>query len=272
MVVGVFDWKKVKDLNPKKKSHLKHETVGIYAVWLREFKRFYRDKARFVSSIVRPLMWLLIIGLGIGASMRFSGLDLDYLPFITPGIIGMSVLFTSLFSGVSVIWDREFGFLKEMLVAPISRVSIIIGKALGGTTASIVQSIIIIIIAAFIGVSITLPSLLMLILTIIIVSVGFVSLGITIASLMDTMEGFNVIMNFIVMPMFLLSGALFPINNLPSSISWIIYLNPMTYCVEAMRYSMIGVSSFNIVLSFGFILVFSVSMSLIAAIAFSRRK
>jgi len=262
----------VKKLNLKSKFQLKHEIVGIYAVWLREFKRFYRDKARFASSIIRPLMWLFIIGLGIGGSMKFSGMDLDYLPFITPGIIGMSVLFTSLFSGVSVIWDREFGFLKEMLVAPISRVSIIIGKALGGATSSIIQSIIIIIIAFSIGVSITLTSLLMLVPIIIIVSVGFVALGITIASLMDTMEGFSVIMNFIVMPMFLLSGALFPINNLPSSVSWVIYINPMTYAVETMRYSMIGVSSLGITISLIFVLVFSILMSLIAAVVFSRRR
>jgi len=259
-------------LNPKNKSKLKHDMIGVYTVWLREFKRFYRDKARFASSIVRPLLWLFIIGLGIGGSMRFSGMDLDYLPFITPGIIGMSVLFTSLFSGVSVIWDREFGFLKEMLVAPISRVSIILGKALGGATASIIQSLIIIVIAIFIGVPITTSSFLMLLPTITIISVGFVALGITIASLMDTMEGFNVIMNFIVMPMFLLSGALFPINNLPSSINWIIYVNPMTYSVETMRYSMIGISSFNITISFIFVLTFSVLMSLIAAVVFSRRK
>lgn len=259
-------------LNPKNKKQLKHETIGVYAVWLREFKRFYRDKARLASSIVRPLLWFLILGFGIGGSMRFSGMDLDYLPFITPGIIGMSVLFTSLFSGVSVIWDREFGFLKEMLVAPISRISIIIGKALGGATASMVQSVILILIASFIGVHFSMASIMMTLPTIVVISVGFVALGITIASMMDTMEGFSVIMNFIVMPMFLLSGALFPINNLPTGMTWIIYVNPMTYSVEALRYTTIGVSSFNIFVSFGLVVAFSATMSIIAAFAFSRRK
>jgi len=251
---------------------LAHEMVGVYAVWLREFKRFYRDRSRLASSIVRPLLWLFILGLGIGGSMKFSGTDFDYLPFITPGIIGMSVLFTSLFSGISVIWDREFGFLKEMLVAPISRISIIIGKALGGATASLVQSVILIVIAYFIGVQFSMASMIVLLPTIVIISVGFVALGIAIASMMDTMEGFNVIMNFIVMPMFLLSGALFPISNLPAAISWILYINPMTYSVEILRYVALGVSSFDIAISFAAVFVFSATMSIIAAIAFSRRK
>jgi ABC-2 type transport system permease protein len=251
---------------------LKRELVGIYAVWLREFKRFYRDKAGFVSSIARPMLWLLILGLGIGGAMRFSGMNLDYLPFITPGIIAMSVLFTSLFSGISVIWDREFGFLKEMLVAPISRKSIIIGKSLGGSTSSIIQSVIIIILASLIGVQFSISSLIMILPLIVLISVGFVALGIAIASLMDTMEGFSVIMNFIVMPMFLLSGALFPISNLPSFVSWVLYINPMTYAVETLRYAVLGITSFNIFLSLGFVVAFAVAMSVIASVIFSRRK
>ncbi len=251
---------------------LKNEMMGIYAVWLREFKRFYRDKSRLLSSIARPMLWLLILGLGIGGSMRFLDLEVEYLPFITPGIIGMSVLFTSLFSGVSVIWDREFGFLKEMLVTPVSRISIAIGKSLGGATASIFQSIILILFAAVIGVQFSIISVLVMIPLIVVISIGFVGLGLTIASMMDTMEGFHVVMNFIVMPMFMLSGALFPINNLPSNVSWVLYLNPMTYSVEALRYTAIGVSSLNILISLAFVLSFSIVMSIIAAFAFSRRK
>lgn len=256
----------------KSESNFKNELLGIYAVWLREFKRFYRDKSTLAGSTARPLIWFLILGVGIGASTRFVDMSVDYFTFIAPGIIGMSVLFTSLFSGVSVIWDREFGFLKEMLVAPISRISIITGKALGGATASLFQSAIIIFFAYILGVHFPIASVLVMLPLLIAISVGFVSMGITIASMMDTMEGFNVIMNFIVMPMFMLSGALFPINNLPSNISWILYVNPMTYSVEALRYISIGISSLSIGLSTTVVLLFSVVMSIIASVAFSRRK
>lgn len=253
-------------------ADMKRELMGIYAIWLREFRRMYRDKAGFLSSVARPVIWLLIMGVGLGSSMTFSGAGIDYLPFIAPGIVAMSVLFTSLFSGVSVIWDREFGFLKEMLVAPISRKSIIVGKALGGSTWSIMQSVIIIAISFAIGVQF-LPTVVLTILPIIIlVSVGFVSIGIAIASMMDTMEGFSAIMNFIVMPMFLMSGALFPINNLPSYVSWIMYINPMTYGVELMRYACIGVSSFNPLISLGVVAAFTSASVVLASVLFSRKK
>lgn len=251
---------------------MKRELVGVYAIWLREFRRFYRDKAGFASSIARPLLWLLIMGFGIGGSMQFSSIDIEYLPYITPGVIAMSVLFTSLFAGVSVIWDREFGFLKEMLVAPISRKSIIIGKALGGSTSSIIQSVIIIFVAYLIGVQFSVSSIITILLSIVLISLGFVSLGIIIASLMDTMEGFSAIMNFMVMPMFLLSGALFSIGNLPSFVSWILYINPMTYAVEVLRYFALGISSFNILISLGAVIGFTSIMVVLASVVFSRRK
>jgi len=252
---------------------LKHELMGVYTVWLREFKRFYRDRSRLISSITRPLLWLLIMGMGIGGSMRFSGgMDIDYLPFITPGIVGMSILFTSLFSGVSVIWDREFGFLKEILVSPISRISIVIGKALGGATSSLIQSFVIIVIAMMLGVHVDIASMPFMLLSIVVISIGFVSVGLTIASMMDSMEGFQMIMNFIVMPMFMLSGALFPIDSLPGNVAWVMMANPMTYAVDVLRYNMLGTSSLGIALSSSFIVGFSAVMSVIASIMFSRRK
>ena len=251
---------------------LRHEMMGIYTVWLREFKRFYRDKASLTSSIVRPLMWLFIMGFGIGGTMRFSGADTAYLPFLTPGIVGMSILFTSLFSGISVIWDREFGFLKEMLVAPISRVSIVIGKALGGATSSLIQSMIIILVASALGVSVTPLIVLKVMMATVVISIGFVSLGVAIASWMDTMEGFNVIMNFIVMPMFLLSGALFPISATAGVMSAVMYADPMTYGVEALRYAAIGVSSMSPALSMPVVLAFTATMAVIATVAFNRRR
>jgi ABC-2 type transport system permease protein len=252
--------------------NIRNELMAVYAVWLREFKRFYRDKGSLLGSIARPLMWFLIIGGGIGATTKLAGVSVDYFTFIAPGIIGMTVLFTSLFQGVSVIWDREFGFLKEMLVAPVSRTSIVIGKALGGATSSLLQSAIIIGVAYAIGVHFSLSALLALLPLIIIISVGFTSMGLTIASLMDTMEGFNVIMNFIVMPMFLLSGALFPISATSGIMATAVYVNPMTYGVEALRYAAIGVSSTSPVTSMSVVLAFAAAMAVIATVAFNRRR
>jgi ABC-2 type transport system permease protein len=255
-------------------TDMKNELMGVYAVWLREFKRFYRDRGSLLGSIARPLMWFLIIGGGMGASMSASSAlaGADYFAFIAPGIIGMTILFTSLFQGVSVIWDREFGFLKEMLVAPVSRTTIVIGKALGGATASLFQCAIIIAVAYAVGVHFSAAALLSMLPLIIIISVGFTSMGLTIASFMDTMEGFNVIMNFIVMPMFLLSGALFPISATGGIMSTAVYLDPMTYGVEALRYAAIGVSSIDPVLSLSVVFAFTALMAVVATVSFSRRK
>ena len=252
---------------------MKNELMAVYAVWLREFKRFYRDRGNLLGSVARPLMWFLIIGGGLGASTSGQSTGgYSYFTFIAPGIIGMTVLFTSLFQGVSVIWDREFGFLKEMLVAPVSRVSIVIGKALGGATSSLLQSLLIICVAYAVGVTMPVTGALAMLPLIVIISVGFTALGLTIASFMDTMEGFNVIMNFLVMPMFLLSGALFPIAATGGIMATAVYLDPMTYGVEALRYAAIGVSSISPALSLAVVLAFTAAMSIVATVAFSRRR
>jgi len=251
---------------------MKNEVMGVYAVWLREFKRFYRDRGNLLGSVARPLMWFLIIGGGLSAAGQQATGGFSYFTFIAPGIIGMTVLFTSLFQGVSVIWDREFGFLKEMLVAPVSRVSIVIGKALGGATSSLLQSLLIICVAYAVGVTMPVTGALAMLPLIVVISVGFTALGLTIASFMDTMEGFNVIMNFLVMPMFLLSGALFPIAATGGLMAAAVYVDPMTYGVEALRYAAIGVSSVSPVLSLAVVLAFTAAMSIIATVAFSRRK
>jgi len=251
---------------------MRNEAMAVYAVLLREFRRFYRDRSTLIGSMARPLIWFFVIGGGIGAATELEGVGVDYYTFIAPGIVGMTVLFTSLFSGVSVIWDREFGFLKEMLVAPVSRMSIVIGKALGGAAASLLQSGVIIAFAYAVGVQFTTASLLSMLPLVVVMSVGFTAMGLTIASFMDTMEGFNVIMNFIVMPMFLLSGALFPISATSGVMSALVRVNPMTYGVDALRYAAIGVSSAGPALSMSVMLAFTAAMSVVASAAFSRRK
>lgn len=248
------------------------EMEAVYTIWLREFKNYLRAKERIIGSLAMPLLWFLIFGMGLGSSISFTGVDVNYFSFIVPGIIAMSLLFTSLFAGVSVIWDREFGFMKEMLVAPVSRVSIVIGKALGGATTALIQSSFILIIAVAFGWDVSIISLLLFIPLILIISIGFVSLGLTIASLMQSTEGFQLIMNFIVMPMFFLSGALFPLNSLPEWLRLFTYANPMMYGVEILRFVSIGFSSFNPLISLATVVVFSSVMSLLGAYTFSKRE
>jgi len=248
------------------------ELIAVYTIWLREVKRYFRAKERLIGSIMQPIFWFLIFGIGLGSSIQFIDMNINYFSFISPGIVAMSLLFTSIFSGVSVIWDREFGFLKEILVAPVSRLSIVIGKALGGATTATAQGIIILIISILLGAKMSIQSILMMLPMMVVVSLGFVSLGLIIASLMDTMEGFQLIMNFLVQPMFFLSGALFPLTTLPEWLRMITYIDPMTYAVEALRYTVMGTSSFSITISLAFVFAFTVVMSVIASWAFSRRK
>ena len=248
------------------------EVEAVYTIWLREFKRYFRAKERIIGSMAMPLFWFLIFGMGLGSSISFTGVDVNYFSFLVPGIISMSILFTSLFSGVSVIWDREFGFLKEMLVAPISRISIVIGKALGGATTALIQSFLILAIAVILGWSVSVSFLLLFIPLVLIISIGFVSLGLTIASLMQSIEGFQLIMNFIVMPMFFLSGALFPLNSLPEWLRFVTYIDPLMYGVEILRFVSIGFSSFNPLISLAVVILFSSAMGLLGAYAFNKRE
>lgn len=254
------------------------ELEAVYTVWLREMIRYCRAKERILASLAMPIFWLFIFGSGIRAPV-FGG-QVDYTSFIAPGVIVMALMFTSMHSGISVIWDRELGFMKEMLVAPVSRISIVIGKSLGGATAALIQGTIIFLLIFgiqnlyseyFSGVRINISTFLIALPLMVLISLGIVGIGISIASLLDTLEGFGLIMNFIVMPMFFLSGALFPINNLPEWIRIVTYIDPITYAVESLRFVMIGFSSINFVLSFSVIFVFTFSMILIATYLFNRR-
>jgi len=248
------------------------ELEAVYVIWLREVKRYFRAKERIISSLAMPLLWFLIFGIGLGPSIRFKSLDMEYSSFLAPGIVAMTLLFTSIFSGVSVIWDREFGFLREMLVAPVSRLSIVVGKSLGSATTAVIQGTMILVLSMLIGVKFTFLSILVLIPLMLVISFGFVSLGVAIASLMETMEGFHMIMRLLVQPMFFLSGAFFPINTLPEWLRYIVYINPMTHGVEVLRYVAIGFSSFPFHLSLFFTLMFSVITSLVGSYTFSRRQ
>ncbi|MFH8080817.1 MAG: ABC transporter permease [Candidatus Aenigmatarchaeota archaeon] len=248
------------------------ELEAIYTIWLREVKRYLRAKERIISSLAMPIFWFLIFGSGMNIAMRLANAEVKYSDYIAPGIIAMALLFTSVSSGVSVIWDREFGFLKEMLVAPISRTIIVIGKSLGGATTALLQGLMIIGLSALFGVKFSLLSLVILLPVMLLISIGFVCFGLIIGSLMETLEGFQLIMNFVVMPLFFLSGVLFPIENLPYFLKVLSFLDPLTYGVDVMRNIVIGVSHLPIYISFTVIFLFTLTTSIIASLIFDKKQ
>src|SRR5256885_12516253 len=186
----------------------------IYTIWLRETKTFGREKIRVVGMIGQPLLYLAVLGQGInsGVTLNANG-GINYLTFMYPGIIGMSILFTSIFSAVSIIWDREFGFLKEVLVAPVPRWAVALGKTFGGATISIIQATILILIAPIIGIRLSLGIIVEMWIMALLIGVALTALGIAIASRMSSMQAFQMVMNFLVMPLYFLSGAMFPITS-----------------------------------------------------------
>jgi ABC-2 type transport system permease protein len=211
------------------------ELRKIYGLWHREVLRYWREKSRIVSSLIMPLLWLLVFGSGL-RGIQISG-GLTYQTYIFPGILGMTLLFTSVFSGVSVIWDREFGFLKEIMVAPVSRPSIVIGKALGSGTSALIQGTILLPLSFLVGVHLSPLSFVILLPTMVLISIGLVSVGLLMASLMTSMEGFNFIMSLVIMPMFFTSGALFPLTSAPAWLRDFSYINPLTYGVDVLRWA-----------------------------------
>lgn len=210
------------------------ELRGIYTLWLREVKRYTREKTRLISSFIQPLLWLVIFGSG----MRFAGAGLvgiTYQQFIFPGIVGQTLLFTSMFMGISVIWDREFGFLKEILVAPISRISVFVGKMLGGSTDAVIQGSFVFVFSFLVGIRFDPGSFLVSLPVMLLITFGLVSIGLTLASLMGSLESFGVIQTFVNLPLFFLSGALFPLTYVPQWLRWVSVVDPLTYGVDALR-------------------------------------
>jgi ABC-2 type transport system permease protein len=250
------------------------ELRGIYTLWKREVLRLLREKSRLVSSVVTPILWLVIFGTGMGMSMGAKA-GLNYQQFLFPGIIGQTLLFTAMFMGISVIWDKQFGFMKEILVAPVSRLSIFIGKMLGVGTNSMLQGIIVFALGFLIGIPITIVMIIEVIPLMILVTIGLVCIGLIIASILDSLENFGVIMTFVNMPMFFLSGALFPVATLPDWLKWVFYINPLTYGVDALRYvTMAGQWQTILPLwqTLLIIIAFDVVMVLIGSYAFTRTK
>jgi ABC-2 type transport system permease protein len=208
----------------------------IYTIWLREFKIFSREKVRLIAGAGQPLIYLAVLGNGLTSGARLTAAGhIDYLKYMYPGVIGMSILFTSIFSALSIIWDREFGFLKEVLVAPVPRWGVAIGKSLGGSTVSMVQCVILIAIAPLVGISLTVMMVVKLLGLAFLMSFAVTSLGVVIASRMQSMQSFQMVMNFMIMPLYFLSGAMFPMSSAPVWMKTLMAGDPLVYGVDGIR-------------------------------------
>jgi ABC-2 type transport system permease protein len=215
---------------------------GIYTIWYRDILRFWHDKMRIISAITFPILFLFVFGSGLSARMGMLGTGVDFTQFIFPGVVGMSVLMSSFMAGVSVVWDREFGFLKEVLVAPISRVSVALGKALGAATIALLQGIIILIFAPLIGISLSAWTILSLLPLMFLLAASMGSLGILLATRIKSMEAFQAVMQMLMFPMVFLSGVFFPMQGLPGWMSVLVKINPASYGIAPIRQVVLGAS------------------------------
>ncbi|HAO94389.1 MAG: hypothetical protein A2X93_05800 [Deltaproteobacteria bacterium GWC2_56_8] len=249
---------------------------AIYVITLREFKRFFRQKGRLIVSLARPLIWLFIVGSGFTKLVGGGG-EVEYIQFILPGIVGMTILFSSIFSTISVVWDREFGFLREMLVSPVSRVTIVFGKLLSGTALSAFQGMALLLIAPFLGLHMGIDGFIYMVILMSLVSLAITALGLFVASFLSSLEGFNVIMNFIILPMFFLSGALYPVESLPMYIKIFSFANPLCYGVDAFKHVLLPAqgrlaAEFPLVFDIAFTAAFAAIFTFLSAIVFERKK
>jgi ABC-2 type transport system permease protein len=221
----------------------------IYILWLRQVKRYLRSRSRIVGSLGQPILFLVALGFGFGPIFQRAGGG-NYIEFLSPGIIGMAILFTAIFSGIEVIWDKQFGFLKETLVAPVSRLQIMLGRTLGGATVAALQGLVVFFLALLVGFRPAVALLPLAFLFMFMIALVFTALGTAIASVLDDMQGFQLIMSFLVMPLFFLSGALFPLSGLPFLLNVAAVADPLSYGVDALRGVLSGSFHFGLAVDF----------------------
>lgn len=236
-------------------------------------KWFLRARARIIAMVMTPFLWLAIMGVGLGRVINIPGYE-SYIDFLAPGIIGMAVLFSATMSGVSVLWDKQFGFMKEILVAPVSRISIMLGKTFGGSTISIIQGLLILLVAGLIGAKMPgLAGFFLVLLFMIVLALGFVGFGLAVASRIEDPIAFPLVINFLIMPLIFTSGAFIPLSAAPEWLRSIAHINPVTYGVDGLRGSITGVSElFPLWLDFAVLAIFSSVMILLGAYSFKKMK
>jgi ABC-2 type transport system permease protein len=243
---------------------------AIYILCVRQLKRYVRSPARIIGSLGQPLVFLLALGFGLGATFAKAGAG-NYFNFVTPGIVAMGIMFTAVFSGIEIIWDRQFGFLKETLVAPVSRLEIVLGRVLGGAIVAMAQGCVVFLLCLIFGFRLEHWALLPLALVFMfLISLLFTSIGTAIGSVLQDMQGFPLVMNFLVMPLFFFSDALFPMNGLPKALSAALHLNPVTYGVDGLRGALGHAFAFNIATDLGVLVVLSAILLSIGSYLFSK--
>ncbi|WP_049926939.1 ABC transporter permease [Halopiger goleimassiliensis] len=248
------------------------DPLAIYGLWLRDVKRFLRTPSRIVGALSMPLLFLVFLGYGFeGAAIPGLPEDVGYIEFLVPGIVGFTMMFGASFAGLSILSDRDVGFLKEILVSPASRTSIVLGRIAGGSTTAFVQGVLILVFAVPLGFRfVSFFSLPLAFVFLVLIAVTFVGFGIALASQFRDSEGFMLIVQFIIFPLFFLSGAVFPISGLPGPVQYLAYVNPLTYGVDGLRAVLIGSSSYSVLLDAGLLALSSVAMVALGAALFER--
>jgi ABC-2 type transport system permease protein len=243
---------------------------AIYVLWLRELRRYVRSRTQVVASLGQPLLYLVALGFGLGPVFQKAGQG-SYVQFVAPGIISMTILFSSVFSGMGLLWDRQFGFLKETLVAPVPRIHVMLGKTLGAATVAVIQGLLVATVCFIAGFRVgDVRRIPMALLFMCLIGCMFSALGTAIGSSLQNIQGFQLVMNFLVMPIFFLSGALYPLNNLPKALSVVTRLDPLAYGVDGLRTSLIGMSHFGLGADLAVLVVVTTILLFVGSYLFSK--
>lgn len=246
------------------------ELHGIYILWLRDLKRYFRARSRVVGSLGMPFFFLAFLGTGFRRAEIPALEGVSYIDFLTPGVISMVILFSSMFSGISIVWDRQFGFLREILVSPVTRTTVAVGRIFGGATTSLLQGMLMMVVSLIVGFSPAISGIVYSIIFMLLTSIAFTGLGITFSTFMKDVHGFQLIINFFIFPIFFLSGAVFPLTEFPELVRLLASLNPLSYSVDGMRWSLIGYNEINPIIDLSVLLIFSIFMILVASYFFKR--
>jgi ABC-2 type transport system permease protein len=243
---------------------------AIYILWLREVKRYFRSPAQIVAALGQPMLYMLALGFGLGPVFAKSGHG-SYIQFLAPGVIGMTVLFSGAFSGIGLLWDRQFGFLKETLVAPVPRTHVMIGRTLGGATVAMFQGVLVLLACLIVGFRpVSLAAVPALLLTLALIAIVFCAFGTAIGSRLENMQAFPLVMNFLMMPLFFLSGALYPLDGLPGALQAITNINPLSYGIDGLRSTLTGASYFGLPLDLAVLVGVAVVFLGLGAYSFSK--